>query len=42
MYKKGQKISGSLKIICKDFIKYDDKEDMINKLGNLLTTKKGF
>jgi hypothetical protein len=40
IYRKGSKISGSLKIVCKDFIEYTDKEDLIEKLENALSVLK--
>jgi hypothetical protein len=38
IYRKGSKISGSLKVVCKNFIEYTDKEDLIKKLGSALST----
>lgn len=38
IYRKGAKISGSLKVVCKNFIEYTDKEDLIEKLGRALST----
>ncbi len=32
IYKKGQEISGSLKVISKDFIEYENEDDLIEKL----------
>lgn len=37
IYRKGSKISGSLKIVCKNFIEYTDKVDLIKKLGSALS-----
>ncbi len=36
IYKKGSKISGSLKIIADKFIEYKNAEDLINKLEEFL------
>ena len=38
IYRKGSKISGSLKVVCENFIEYIDKEDLIEKLGSALST----
>lgn len=35
-YKKGFKKSGSLKLVSKDFLEYENKSDMIEKLSNYL------
>lgn len=32
IHRKGSKISGSLKVVCENFIEYTDKEDLIEKL----------
>ncbi|HLM84014.1 MAG TPA: hypothetical protein VK254_02290 [Candidatus Bathyarchaeia archaeon] len=32
VYRKGYEISGSLKVVTKDFIEYDDPEDLVIKL----------
>ncbi len=37
IYRKGSKISGSLKVVCKNFIEYTDKEDLIEKLDSALS-----
>lgn len=39
IYKKWNKISWSLKVICNDFIEYTDKNDMIDKIEKYLKTK---
>lgn len=36
IYRKGSKISGSLKVVCNDFIEYTDKGDLIKKLSSAL------
>lgn len=36
IYKKGSKISGSLKVICDKFIEYTDKKDLVDKLDKSL------
>ncbi|MEW6408192.1 MAG: hypothetical protein AB1465_05905 [Patescibacteria group bacterium] len=38
IHRKDSKISGSLKVVCNNFIEYTDKEDLIEKLGNALST----
>ncbi len=38
IYKVDSDISGSLKFITKDLIEYSDKEDMIAKLGKVLSS----
>lgn len=38
IYRKGSKISGSLKVVCENFIEYTDKEDMLKKLVSTLAT----
>ncbi len=38
IYRKGSEISDSLKVICKNFIEYTDKGDLIEKLENALET----
>lgn len=39
MYRKGTKVSESLQVICKNFIEYTDKEEMVEKLGNILARR---
>lgn len=39
MYKKGQTISGSLKLITGDFIQYEDSHDMLEVLEAFLTNR---
>ena len=34
--KKGYKISGSLKVVTKDFIEYEDAEDLVEKLTKFI------
>lgn len=36
IYKKGQEIAGSLKVITDNFIEYDDVGDMINKISDAI------
>lgn len=38
IYRKGSKISSSLKVVCNDFIEYINKNDMIEKIEKLLKT----
>ena len=38
VYKKGSKISGSLKVVTKDFIEYSDSEDLIKKIKEFVGT----
>jgi len=38
IYREGSKISGSLKVVCENFIEYTDKKDLIEKLGSALST----
>lgn len=37
IYRKGSQISGSLKVVCKNFIEYTDKKDLIVKLDSALS-----
>jgi hypothetical protein len=39
IYKKDFKISGSLKVICKDFIEYESPEDLLLKLRKIFNSK---
>ncbi|MDD2871536.1 MAG: hypothetical protein PHS49_06105 [Candidatus Gracilibacteria bacterium] len=36
MYKKGSKVSGSLKVVCDKFIEYSNIEEMINGIDKLI------
>jgi len=36
IYKKGQKISRSLKVVSDNFIEYTDTDDMISKIGDAI------
>lgn len=36
IYKVGLKISGSLKLVCDNFIEYTDKDDLIEKLKEII------
>ena len=36
IYKKGSKISGSLRVVSDTFIEYEDEKDLIEKLSNIL------
>lgn len=36
LYKTGSKISGSVKVVCKDFIEYEDSETMVKKIEQYL------
>lgn len=36
IYKKWSEVSGSLKYVCKDFIEYENSDDMLRKLENIL------
>lgn len=36
VYKKGSKISGSVRVVCNKFIEYENKADMIEKLEKIL------
>jgi hypothetical protein len=38
IHRKSSKISGSLKVVCENFIEYKDKKDLIEKLGSALST----
>lgn len=38
IYRKGSKISSSLKVVCNNFIEYTDKVNLIKKLGSALST----
>ena len=40
IYRKGSKISGSLKVVCKNFVEYKDKNDLIEKLASTLSILK--
>jgi hypothetical protein len=37
IYKKGQKISGSLKVLSPKFIEYENSKDIISQIGRVLT-----
>lgn len=39
IYKKGQEISGSLKVISNNFVEYENFDDLINKLGLEISKK---
>ncbi len=41
IYKSGSKVSGSLKVITKDFIEYESREDMIERITQYLILNKG-
>lgn len=36
IYKKGSRLAGSLKLLSDKFIEYDNREDMIEKISNIL------
>lgn len=36
IYREGQKVAGSLKVITDNFIEYTDVDDMINKIGDAI------
>lgn len=36
IYRKDSKISGSLRVVCENFVEYTDREDMIEKISNEL------
>jgi len=36
VYKKGSKISGSLKVVTKDFIEYENSDDLVEKITKFI------